>query len=262
MDLFLITDTRELLHTKSRKEDACNRLRAVLGDSLCSCEIELASEELASCLQASSSLPPSITEDMLTLEIQDESSSPVPQSSFLSVSVDNSLSHAHSLIQIQCYDHKGLLYDIMRTLKDYNMQISYGRFNSEENGNCNVDLFVVQNDGQKIVDPNKQVALCSRLRMELSSPLRVTFISRGPDIELLVANPVEICGKGRPLVFYDITHALKLLEIRIFLAEIGRHVIGDREWEVYRVHLGDDHELCASKDKIVDGVTKMLMGWH
>lgn len=90
---------------------------------MCSCEIELASEELASCLQASSSLPPSITEDMLALEIQDESSSPIPQSSFLSVSVDNTLSHAHSLIQIQCYDHKGLLYDIMRTLKDYNMQV-------------------------------------------------------------------------------------------------------------------------------------------
>ncbi|XP_042458239.1 ACT domain-containing protein ACR10-like isoform X1 [Zingiber officinale] len=262
MDLFLITDTRELLHTQSRREDACNRLRAILGDSMCSCEIELASEEIASCLQASSSLPPSITEDMLTLEIQDESSNAVPQSSFLSVSVDNSLSHAHSLIQIQCYDHKGLLYDIMRTLKDYNMQVSYGRFNTKENGNCNVDLLVVQNDGKKIVDPNKQVALCSRLRMELSSPLRVTLVSRGPDIELLVANPVEICGKGRPLVFYDITYALKLLEIRIFLAEIGRHVIGDREWEVYRVHLGDDHELCASKDKIVDGVTKMLMGWH
>ncbi|KAG6525375.1 hypothetical protein ZIOFF_015331 [Zingiber officinale] len=262
MDLFLITDTRELLHTQSRREDACNRLRAILGDSMCSCEIELASEEIASCLQASSSLPPSITEDMLTLEIQDESSNAVPQSSFLSVSVDNSLSHAHSLIQIQCYDHKGLLYDIMRTLKDYNMQVSYGRFNTKENGNCNVDLLVVQNDGKKIVDPNKQVALCSRLRMELSSPLRVTLVSRGPDIELLVANPVEICGKGRPLVFYDITYALKLLEIRIFLAEIGRHVIGDREWEIYRVHLGDDHELCASKDKIVDGVTKMLMGWH
>lgn len=76
---------------------------------------------------------------------------------------------------------------------------------------------MVQNDGKKIVDPNKQVALCSRLRMELFSPLRVTLVSRGPDIELLVANPVEICGKGRPLVFYDITHALKLLEIRIFL---------------------------------------------
>ncbi|WOL18957.1 ACT domain-containing protein ACR10 isoform X2 [Canna indica] len=262
MDLFLITDTRELLHTKNRREEACAQLIAVLGDSMCSCNIEPAKEEIALCLEASSSLPPSMTEDMLSLEYRDESSSSVPRSSVLSVSVDNSLSHAHSLIQIQCHDHKGLLYDIMRTLKDYNIQISYGRFNAAENRSCDLDLFVMQHDGKKIVDPNKQNALCSRLKMELSCPLRVSLVSRGPDTELLVANPVELCGKGRPLVFYDITHALKMLKIRIFLAEIGRHAVGDREWEVYRVHLGDDHELSASRDKIVKGVTKMLMGWH
>lgn len=100
---------------------------------------------------------------------------------------------------------------------EFSYQISYGRFDAAENGNCNIDLFVVQNDGKKIVDQNKQDALCSRLRMELSSPLHITLVSRGPDVELLVVNPVELCGKGRPLVFYDITHALKMLEIRIFL---------------------------------------------
>ncbi|XP_042410949.1 ACT domain-containing protein ACR10-like isoform X1 [Zingiber officinale] len=262
VDLFLITDPRELLHTKNRQEETCVHLRAVLGDSMCTCDVDVASEEFAAYLQASASLPPPLTEDMLTSEVQHESYAPDPSSSFLSVSVDNALSHAHSLIQIQCHDHKGLLYDIMRTLKDYNMQISYGRFNAAEDGNCNIDLFAVQKDGKKIADQNKQNALCSRLRMQLSSPLCVTLVSRGPDTELLVANPVELCGKGRPLVFYDITHALKMLDIRIFLAEIGRHVVGDREWEVYRVHLGDDQELCASRDKIVKGVTKMLMGWH
>lgn len=87
---------------------------------MCSCDIELASAELAECLQASFFLPPSVTEDMITLEFQEEPSSSLPRSS---VSVDNSLSHAHSLIQIQCHDHKGLLYDIMRTLKDYNIQV-------------------------------------------------------------------------------------------------------------------------------------------
>lgn len=53
-----------------------------------------------------------------------------------------------------------------------------------------------------------------------------------------------------------------LMNFLAFQAEISRHVVGDREWEVYRVHLGDDHELCSSRDKIVKGVTKMLMGWH
>jgi len=47
-----------------------------------------------------------------------------------------------------------------------------------------------------------------------------------------------------------------------FQAEIGRHVIGDREWEVYRFLLCDDLKLCASQNKIIEGLTKMLMGWE
>jgi hypothetical protein len=53
--------------------------------------------------------------------------------------------------------------------------------------------------------------------MELRRPLHVALVNRGPDTELLVANPVEVSGKGRPLVFYDITLALKNLQRRIFL---------------------------------------------
>lgn len=74
----------------------------------------------------------------------------------------------------------------------------------------------MQADGRKIVDPSKQDALCSRLRTELLRPLRVAVVSRGPDTELLVANPVELSGQGRPLVFHDITLALKILNICIF----------------------------------------------
>lgn len=72
-------------------------------------------------------------------------------------------------------------------------------------------------DGKKIIDPIKQRALCDRLKLELLCPLRVTVVNRGPDTELLVANPVELSGKGRPLVFHDITLALKTLHARIFL---------------------------------------------
>lgn len=262
MDLFFITDTRKLLHTKKRQDETCEQLRAVLGDSMASCDIEPASPEIAACLQASPFLPPEVTEEMFSLELPEQppgGSSPATNSP--SVTMDNSLSPSHTLVQILCRDHKGLLYDIMRTFKDYNIQIAYGRFYATHQGSCEIDLFVMQMDGKKIVDPNKQTALCARLRMELFSPLRVTVVSRGPDKELLVANPVELSGKGRPLVFYDMTLALKTLRTRIFLAEIGRHVVGDREWEVYRILLADDHEL-SGRSKMVEGVTKMLMGWE
>lgn len=95
-------------------------------------------------------------------------------------------------------------------------QISYGRLTTKPRRNCEVDLFIMQADGKKVVDPYKQNALCSRLQMELLRPLRVAVVSRGPDTELLVANPVELSGKGRPLVFFDITHALKMLNVCIF----------------------------------------------
>ncbi|KAK8492411.1 hypothetical protein V6N13_103647 [Hibiscus sabdariffa] len=126
----------------------------------------------------------------------------------------------------------------------------------------------MQADGNK-VDPSKQHALSSRLQMELLQPLRVAVISRGPDTELLVTNPVELSSKGRPLVFHDITLALKLLNTCIFsvlpqlyAAEIGRHVIGDQEWEVYRVLLDEGASLCIPRRKVEVGVWKLLMGWE
>ncbi|XP_011625901.1 ACT domain-containing protein ACR10 isoform X2 [Amborella trichopoda] len=193
MDLFFITDTRELMHTKKRQLDTCEQLRAVLGESVIQCEIEPADPEMGG-HQCSSFILPAIPDELLNVD--DEEPSPLDKLNHLSVTVDNSLRPSHTLIQILCRDHKGLLYDIMRTLKDYNIQISYGRFSARWKQLCEVDLFVMQADGKKVVDAEKQNALCSRLRSELLHPLRVMVVGRGPDTELLVANPVELSGKG------------------------------------------------------------------
>ncbi|CAK9160793.1 unnamed protein product [Ilex paraguariensis] len=262
MDLFFITDTRELLQTKKRQEDTIDHLKAAVGDAMISCDIEMVGPEITACSQGPSYLPPAITEDLRDLDMLDDQQSGSIPSNSVSITVDNSLSPAHTLVQIVCQDHKGLLYDIMRTLKDYNIQISYGRCTTKTETDCEMDLFIMQADGKKIVDPSKQNALRSRLQMELCRPLRVALVSRGPDTELLVANPVELSGKGRPLVFYDITLALKMLNTGIFSAEIARHMIGDREWEVYRVLLDEGDGMSVSRNKIEEAVWKMLMGWN
>lgn len=261
MDLFFITDTRALLHTKKRQEDTYDHLKAVLGEAMISCDIEMVGPEITACSQGSSFLPSAIAEDF-DLEMPSGQLGASFTSNSVSVMIDNSLSPVHTLVQIACQDHKGLLYDIMRTLKDYNIQISYGRCTSKQRRKCEMDLFIVQVDGKKIVDPNKQNSLCSRLQTELLRPLRVKVVSRGPETELLVANPVELSGKGRPLVFHDITLALKMLNMCIFSAEIGRHLIGDREWEVYRVLLDEGDSLSVPWKKIEEEVWKMLMGWE
>ncbi|CDO99796.1 unnamed protein product [Coffea canephora] len=255
MDLFFVTDTRELLHTKKRQEEAIDHLKAVLGDAMLNCEIELAIPEVTAYSQ--SFLPSSVTEDMFRLEMLG-----VLASSSVSIEVDNSLRPSHTLVRVLCQDHKGLIYDIMRTLKDYNIQIAYGRFFANPKRNCEVDLFITQADGKQMSDPNKKNALCSRLRMELAHPLRVDVISRGPDTELLVANPVELSGRGRPLVFYDITLALKNMNISIFSVEIGRHRIHDREWEVYRILLDECDGFSLPRNEIKECVRKKLMGWE
>ncbi|CAI9762092.1 unnamed protein product [Fraxinus pennsylvanica] len=262
MDLFFITDTRELLHTKKRQEDTYDHLKAVLGDAIISCDIEMVGTETTACPQAPSFLPDEFTEEMFNVDTPDECQIGSVAFRTPSIMMDNLLSPAHTLVQIVCQDHKGLLYDIMRTLKDYNIQISYGRLTRIENTESELELFIMQADGNKIVDSSKQNALCSRLRMELSRPLRVAVISRGPDTELLVANPVELSGKGRPLVFHDITLALKMLNSVIFSAEIGRYMIGDREWEVYRVLLDEGNGLSVSREEIEQAVWKMLMSWE
>ncbi|KAL5581050.1 hypothetical protein UlMin_013492 [Ulmus minor] len=270
LDLFFVTDNRELLHTKERQNEALKQLHAVLGESCITCELQLAGPEYE-CHHGFTSLSPAIAEELFRCDLSDEeihSQALSPDMTKLkkpSVTVDNSLSPAHTLLQIRCADHKGLLYDIMRTLKDYNIKITYGRFSPNTKGYRDLDLFIQQKEGKKIIDLEKQSALCSRLKMEMLHPLRVIIVNRGPDTELLVANPVELSGEGRPLVFYDVTLALKTLGICIFSAEIGRLSASDREWEVYSFLLEEKCKFQLSstvgRNQIVDRVRRTLMGW-
>lgn len=87
-----------------------------------SCDVEMVGTEITACSQASSFLPSAII-DMFHLDMPVELPSGSLTSSNVSVTIDNSLSPGHTLVQIVCQDHKGLLYDIMRTLKDYNIQV-------------------------------------------------------------------------------------------------------------------------------------------
>uniref|UniRef100_A0A6V7QU82 ACT domain-containing protein ACR n=1 Tax=Ananas comosus var. bracteatus TaxID=296719 RepID=A0A6V7QU82_ANACO len=267
VDLFFITDGMELLHTKKRQDETCKRLNDALGSSV-SCEILLAE----GFQQGFSSLPPEVAEELFRLELSDSelcSHSLSPEMRKLkkaNINFDNSLSPSHTLLQIHCVDQKGLLYDILRTTKDCNIQINYGRFLSDMKGFREVDLFIQQTDGKKVVDSEKQGFLSSMLRAEMLHPLRVMIISRGPDTELLVANPVELSGKGRPRVFYDATLALKLLGICIFSAEIGRQAASERQWEVYRFLLDESCEFPlansrTNRNQVVDRVRRTLMGW-
>ncbi|KAK9127124.1 hypothetical protein Syun_015921 [Stephania yunnanensis] len=262
MDLFFISDGLELLHTKERQEDTCRRLNSILGESCISCELESVGPEYGPFQQEVSSISPEVARELFGHESSENetfSQALTPELTRLmkaDITIDNLLSPAHTLLQIHCVDQKCLLYDIMRMSKDSNIKITYCRFPSSINGYRDIDLFIQQKDGRKILIPEKLDVLCSRLRLEMLHPLRVTIASRGPDTELLVANPVELSGMGRPRVFYNVTCALKLLGICIFSAEIWRHSTSAREWEVYRFLLDENPEFplanTQARNQIVD----------
>lgn len=98
-------------------------MSVILGDASITIDIELVGPEITGCSQSSSFLPSAITEDIYDLELSGSLQSETSTSDSVSIAMDNSLSPAHTLVQIICQDHKGLLYDIMRTLKDFNIQV-------------------------------------------------------------------------------------------------------------------------------------------
>eukprot|EP00268_Persea_americana_P063123 TRINITY_DN8153_c0_g2_i1.p1 TRINITY_DN8153_c0_g2~~TRINITY_DN8153_c0_g2_i1.p1 ORF type:complete len:326 (+),score=54.67 TRINITY_DN8153_c0_g2_i1:235-1212(+) len=133
MDLFFITDGMELLHTKKRQVDTCERLNAVLGDSCISCELQMAEPEYEGFQQGYSSLPSPVAEELFGYKLSNDdrcSQALAPDLTLLkkaNITMDNSLSPAYTLLQINCVDQKCLFYDIMRTLKDCNIKAEIGR---------------------------------------------------------------------------------------------------------------------------------------
>lgn len=79
--------------------------------------------------QGIASLSPVLAEELFQCELLDNevrSQALSPDMTKLkkaNITLDNSLSPAHTLLQIRCADHKGLLYDNMRTLKDMNLKV-------------------------------------------------------------------------------------------------------------------------------------------
>lgn len=121
---------RDLLHTKQRRDNICEHLMAALGEYCITCELKLPGPEYES-LQGNSSLPPAIAEELFSYQLKDEEAYPKALSSNMgavkkaSITVDNSLSPVHTVLQIECVDQKGLFYDVLRTSKDCNIQVLF-----------------------------------------------------------------------------------------------------------------------------------------
>lgn len=124
----IIFNFRDLLHTTKRREEACKHLGVVLGEYCISCELQLAGPESVSQLDFST-LSEAVAEELFSRNLSRKEASlqtlspDMEKVNLGAITVDDFLSPAHTLLQIQCVDQKSVVYDIFRTSKDFNIQV-------------------------------------------------------------------------------------------------------------------------------------------
>lgn len=94
--------------------------------------------------------------------------------------------------------------------------MAYGRIDILDNGKSELNLFLLNSKHRKVTDTQEQKVLAQYVKEEVEHPVRIKVETRGPETELLIATPIEKCGRGRPRVLHDATLALKMLDICIF----------------------------------------------
>lgn len=185
------------------------------------------------------------------------------------VSIDNCTTAAYSVVNIICNDRKGLVYDLMRTMKDVHIRVAYAKVNVRHAGLCEIDIFLQEVDGKRILDPELQEQLIETVRCAVALPLRVEIkdVFDQTSTELLVTAFLDSGGRGRPRVTFDVTTALSNLGLRVFMADVYIDMLKtdmDRPVELHRflVHRSDGTCLStyAEKKALYESVKAQLMG--
>ena len=72
----------------------------------------------------------------------------------MQVTIDNCTSSNYSVVSIVCVDRKGLIYDLMRTLKDIHVRVAYAKIKVHGN-TAETDLFVEEADGLRMKERSR-----------------------------------------------------------------------------------------------------------
>eukprot|EP00898_Chlorokybus_atmophyticus_P005550 jgi/Chlat1/5997/Chrsp4S06312 len=274
VDLFFVTDDKNELPSEVRAADVCEAVCDTLRDCVTNCSMwpapchsppfkwssqEVREDEPADLLQDCDDLFQRQTH-LTEWTHHDEN-----QPSSTVVSVDNTTSKNHTLLYVRARDRKGLLYDLLRVMKDVSMQVSYGKIKSTDSF-CEMDLLVRQADGSTLPD-KLQDEVKRQLRIAIESPIRIACGNKGTDAactELLVVTPVDKGGGVRPRVLIDVTAALRELAVSVFKADIHHIWSEGRHEEVHRFLLTNSRgqPIASIKDRmrICKRVRAYLMG--
>lgn len=212
---------------KKRWEEVESQVKELLGANCIHCEMSSSDPEL----RGLDILPPpaKVTNDLFyedPCSAFDNGKSRAYHTRSAEIVVKHDIqSPLHTLLQVTCKRRKGLLYDTLRCVKDMRLQVAHMRIMSLDTGNSEISVFFLDPKGQRIEDKTKQNEICARVREAVENPLRIKIVTRGEDTELFVSSPIENCGRGRPRVVYDVTLALRKLDICIFQVNNSFHIL-------------------------------------
>lgn len=141
----------------------------------------------------------------------------------VAVDVDVAASPSHTLLSLHCKDRKGLLYDLLLKLKEVNVRVAFGRVEVDpDTDDCAAELYVQDCDFGRIEDPEAVAELTARVRDAAALPVRIAVsdVADGAATELTVATAVDVGGRGRPRVTFDVTQGLCAAGLGVACADV------------------------------------------
>lgn len=161
------------------------------------------------------------------------------QTDLVLVDVDTETSQDFILIQIECRNRKGLLYDIFVQLKEIRVRVANCRTIPMNNHKVRIELMVQDAYGGDLCsgDDSAQI-LVSRIREAIAKPVSILLGNgrRVGQYQLMVVAMVDAGGRGRPRVTYDVTKLLAALGVSVVACDVFVEEGLTDEDESFEVH--------------------------
>eukprot|EP00890_Picochlorum_soloecismus_P000238 jgi/Picsp_1/1214/NSC_04695-R1_protein len=153
------------------------------------------------------------------------------------VNVDTETSSEFIMLELECQDRKGLLYDLFLKLKEIRVRVAYCRVHTRDD-RARVELTVQDAYGGDLCSAQATPALVQRIKQAAAASVHMLLgDTKDPSQVLLsVVVPVDAGGRGRPRVLFDITRVLSDAGILISEADIFMENLEDEDEESSEIH--------------------------
>ena len=153
------------------------------------------------------------------------------------VNVDTETSSEFIMLELECQDRKGLLYDLFLKLKEIRVRVAYCRVHTRDD-RARVELTVQDAYGGDLCSAQATPALVQRIKQAAAASVHMLLgDTKDPrQIILSVVVPVDAGGRGRPRVLFDITRVLSEAGILISEADIFMENLENEDEESSEIH--------------------------